>query len=164
MYVPNVFVCVLDHLCTCHLCKCVCVFAHLCMCSVQGVCVCFICISVFVCVCLLICVCFQFKVCVCVCAETKVLIEHTLVTQACDVVNPDDVDANGDTALHVVVKSPPFTPLHHELAVLLINSGVLPNVRDRARKMPRDYVPNNFMNADIYERVTLSLTRPGTCF
>ena len=111
---------------------------------------------IFVCAC--ICV------CVCLCAETKVLLEHTLTTQACDIINPDEVDTKGDTALHVVVKSPPFTRLHNDLTVLLIESGALPNIRDSAGKMPLENVPNSFTNAIIYEKLTSALKRPGLCF
>ena len=112
------------------------------------------------------CVCVLMYVCVrvCMCAETKVLLEHTLKTQACDIINPDDMDTKGDTALHVVVKSPPFTELHSDITVLLIESGALPNVRDRAGKMPHEHVPNNFSNAIIYEKLTAALQRPGWYF
>ena len=92
-------------------------------------------------------------------AETKVLLERTLKTPACDI-NPDEVDTNGDTALHVVVKSRPFTELHSDITVLLIKSGALPNIRDRAGKMPHEHVPNNFSN----EKLTAALERPGWYF
>ena len=106
-----------------------------------------------------VCVCVR----VCMCAETKVLLEHTLKTQASDIINPDDVDTKGDTALHVVVKSPPFTQLHSDIIVLLIESGALPNVRDRAGKMPHEHVPKN-SNAIIYEKLTAALEQPGWYF
>ena len=111
------------------------------------------------------CVCVLMYVCVrvCMCAETKVLLEHTLKTQAFDIINPDEVDTKGDTALHVVVKSPPFTELHSDITVLLIESGALPNVRDRAGKMPHEHVSKN-SNAIIYEKLTAALQRPGWYF
>ncbi|KAK7480873.1 hypothetical protein BaRGS_00027874 [Batillaria attramentaria] len=72
--------------------------------------------------------------------RTTSLLEQRLDTSGCDLIDVDTPDFHGDTALHIVAKSPAFGRLHEELILLLLSGGALPSVRDKHGKMPHEYL------------------------
>lgn len=72
----------------------------------------------------------------------------------------DNRNIFGDTALHFLVKSRPFTQLHEEMVHLLISHGALPNILDSTGNIPIHYIKQSEVPS-VFEILSEALQKPS---